>query len=100
MILGDSDISVFNMAVGGLFSRWRLKTTGSGFDSYFIRFRIPKNIKLDIIIIKIDKGVPEILVLVLSIPSLAAIFQDGVPELLAPALKVILFDSEYQKTYS
>ena len=75
------------MAVGGLFSRWRPKTTGSGFDSYFIRFRIPKKLyKLDKIIIKIDKGVPEILVLVLSIPSLAAIFQDGVPELLAPAL--------------
>ena len=26
----------------------------------------------------------------------AAIFEDGVPELLAPALKVISFDSEYQ----
>ena len=35
--------------------------------------------KLDIIIIKVDERVPEILVLVFSIGSLAAIFQDGVP---------------------
>ena len=59
-----------------------------------------KNIQLDIIIIKIDRRVPEVLVLEFSIRSLAAIFQDGVPELLAPALKVILFDLESKKTYS
>ena len=46
---------------------------------------MPENIYLDILILKIDKG---------------AIFKDGVPELMASALKFILFDSEYRKTYT
>ena len=31
--------------------------------------------------------------------ALAAIFQDGVADLLVPGLKAILFDSEYRQTY-
>ena len=41
--------------------------------SYFIGHRIPENIKLDILIIKIDKGVHEIVILVFSIWPLAVI---------------------------
>ena len=63
------------MAVGGHFLRWRPRTTDTGFISYFIRFIIPKNILLDILVIKIDKRAPEILVLVFSIRSLVAIFK-------------------------
>ena len=57
-----------------------------------------KRIVRHLIIEEIDNRVPVILIMVFSIWPLVAIFQEGVPKILDPALKVIKFDSEYRKT--